>query len=67
MNWHGLPYFFLHLWSHLFFHSWYLVLFLFSICVFAYNTDLLGLEIIVLFAVLGSHLGDMSGFFFERN
>ena len=41
-------------------------LILFSICVFAYNTDLLGLEIIVLFAVLGSHLGDMSGFFFGK-
>tara|TARA_B100001094_G_scaffold307057_1_gene338391 strand:+ start:383 stop:883 length:501 start_codon:yes stop_codon:yes gene_type:complete len=41
-------------------------LILFSICVFAYNTDLLALEIIVLLAVLGSHLGDISGFFFGK-
>ena len=41
-------------------------LILFSICVFAYNTDILALEIIVLLAVLGSHLGDMSGFFFGK-
>ena len=41
-------------------------LILFSICVFIYYANLLGLEIIVLSAVLGSHLGDMSGFFFGK-
>jgi membrane protein DedA with SNARE-associated domain len=34
--------------------------------VFIYYANLLGLEIIVLSAVLGSHLGDMSGFFFGK-
>ena len=41
-------------------------LILFSICVFAYNTDLLALEVIVFLAVFGSHLGDMSGFFLGK-
>ena len=38
-------------------------LILFSICVFAYNTDLLALEVIVLLAVFGSHLGEWNLYF----
>ena len=41
-------------------------LILFSICVFVFNMDLLSLQVIVPVAVLGSHLGDMSGFFFGK-
>ena len=33
---------------------------LFSVCIFVFNMDLLPLHIIVLVAMLGSHLGDMS-------
>ena len=39
---------------------------LFSVCIFVFNMDLLPLHIIVLVAMLGSHLGDMSGFLFGK-
>ena len=39
---------------------------LFSICIFIYNTELLPLFYIVPVAVLGAHLGDMSGFLFGK-
>ena len=41
-------------------------LILFSLCVFVYNMDLLSLQVIVFVATLGSHTGDMSGFFFGK-
>ena len=41
-------------------------LILFSLCVFVYNMDLLSLQVIVFVAMLGSHTGDMSGFFFGK-
>jgi membrane-associated protein len=37
---------------------------LFSICIFIYNTDLLSIYYIVLFAFLGAHIGDMGSFLF---
>ena len=39
---------------------------LFSICIFIYNTELLPLFYIVPVAVLGAHLGDMTGFLFGK-
>ena len=39
---------------------------LFSICIFIYNTELLPLFDIVPIAVLGAHLGDMTGFLFGK-
>ena len=39
---------------------------LFSVCIFVFNMDLLPLHIIVSVAILGSHLGDMSGFLFGK-
>ena len=39
---------------------------LFSICTFIYNTELLPLFYIVPVAVLGAHLGDMTGFLFGK-
>jgi membrane protein DedA with SNARE-associated domain len=39
---------------------------LFSICIFIYNTELLPLFHIVPVAVLGAHLGDMTGFLFGK-
>ncbi|MAD48060.1 MAG: DedA family protein [Gammaproteobacteria bacterium] len=39
---------------------------LFSICIFIYNTELLPLFYIVPLAVLGAHLGDMTGFLFGK-
>jgi len=40
---------------------------LFSVCVFIYSADLMPLYLIVIFAITGAHLGDMSGFFFGRS
>ena len=40
--------------------------FLFSICIFLYNTDVLSLYLMVPMAIIGAHLGDMSGFFFGK-
>ena len=37
---------------------------LFSICILIYNTELLPITYIVPVAVLGAHLGDMTGFLF---
>ena len=39
---------------------------LFSICIFIYNTELLPLFYIVPVAVLGAHLGDITGFLFGK-
>ena len=39
---------------------------LFSICIFIYNADALSLSIMVPMAIIGAHLGDMSGFFFGK-
>jgi len=39
---------------------------LFSICIFIYNADALPLSIMVPMAIIGAHLGDMSGFFFGK-
>ena len=39
---------------------------LFSICIFLYNTDVLSLYLMVPMAIIGAHLGDMSGFFFGK-
>ena len=39
---------------------------LFSICIFVYNTELMPITAIVPVAVLGAHLGDMSGFIFGK-
>ena len=37
---------------------------LFSICILVYNTELMPITAIVPVAVIGAHLGDMSGFYF---
>ena len=39
---------------------------LFSICIFVYNTELMPVTAIVPVAVLGAHIGDMSGFIFGK-
>ena len=39
---------------------------LFSICILIYNTELLSITYIVPVAVLGAHLGDMTGFLFGK-
>ena len=39
---------------------------LFSVCIFVFNMELLPLYSIVLIAMLGAHLGDVSGFFFGK-
>ena len=39
---------------------------LFSICIFVYNTELMPVTAIVPVAVLGAHLGDMTGFIFGK-
>jgi membrane protein DedA with SNARE-associated domain len=39
---------------------------LFSICILIYNTELLPIAYIVPVAVLGAHLGDMTGFLFGK-
>ena len=39
---------------------------LFSICIFLYTTDVLSLYLMVPMAIIGAHLGDMSGFFFGK-
>ena len=39
---------------------------LFSICILVYNTELMPIMAIVPVAVLGAHLGDMSGFIFGK-
>ena len=39
---------------------------LFSICIFLYNADVLSLYLMVPMAIIGAHLGDMSGFFFGK-
>ena len=36
---------------------------LFSVCVFIFNSEILSIYLIALFAVFGSHLGDLGGFF----
>ena len=40
---------------------------LFSVCIFVFNMELLPLYTIVMVAMLGAHLGDVSGFFFWEN
>ena len=39
---------------------------LFSICILVYNTELMPITAIVPVAVIGAHLGDMSGFIFGK-
>tara|TARA_B100000989_G_scaffold59626_1_gene40765 strand:- start:2224 stop:2727 length:504 start_codon:yes stop_codon:yes gene_type:complete len=39
---------------------------LFTVCIFVYNMGILPLHFIVLIAMLGSHIGDMSGFLFGK-
>ncbi|MDC1082084.1 MAG: DedA family protein [SAR86 cluster bacterium] len=39
---------------------------LFSVCIFVYNLELLPLHLIVMVAMLGAHIGDMSGFLFGK-
>ena len=39
---------------------------LFSICILVYNTELMPITTIVPVAVIGAHLGDMSGFIFGK-
>ena len=39
---------------------------LFSVCIFVFNMELLPLYTIVMVAMLGAHLGDVSGFFFGK-
>ncbi len=39
---------------------------LFSVCIFVFNMELLPLYTIVIVAMLGAHLGDVSGFFFGK-
>ena len=36
---------------------------LFSVCVFIFNSEILSIYLIALFAMFGSHLGDLGGFF----
>ena len=36
---------------------------LFAVCVFIFNSEILSIYLIALFAMFGSHLGDLGGFF----
>jgi membrane-associated protein len=40
---------------------------LFSVCVFIFNSEILSIYLIALFAMFGSHLGDLGGFFCRKN